>query len=214
MPCTFSRFERFVSELIFVNNLFDAGIRFTLTCGQGARGLIAKDIREAAFLLHSFSLPALPPSWRLTVSSITRNEKSPLVNMKTISNLENIMVKNQAVNQGYNDGLCLNSMGEVTETSSANFFLSTGQSVLTAPIKTGVLEGVMRQQVMDTLKKHDVDVKEQAFSLKSITNNTAAFVSNVIIGVQPISHIDGISLKSDLLIDSLVNRFYPTENSC
>ncbi len=78
----------------------------------------------------------------------------------------------------------LNDNQEVVEAISANLFMVKDREVFTAPLSSGCLKGVMRQQVLKLLPKLDYTVKEEAFSPLELPRADEVFLTNAIHGVQ------------------------------
>lgn len=78
----------------------------------------------------------------------------------------------------------LNDKQEVVEAISANLFIVKDQEVFTAPLSSGCLKGVMRQQVLKILPTLGYTVKEEAFSPLELQRADEVFLTNAINGVQ------------------------------
>lgn len=99
-----------VKSLIKMNNLndVDAGVRLTLTRGVAKRGLLPHDANNPTLLITSFEVPAVYKTnkeYKLCIASSRRNEYSILSKIKSLNYLDNILMKEEAVNRGYDDAL-------------------------------------------------------------------------------------------------------------
>jgi branched-chain amino acid aminotransferase len=209
LPLNEKTFVKIIDELIQLNNLNHAGLRLTLTRGVGERGLLPKFVRDSMYYLHSFDLPSVPASLKLCVSSIRRNETSPSSGLKTLSYFDNMMVKREAVGMGYDDGLCLNTQGIVTDTSCANFFLIKDRSILTSPLEgTGVLPGILRAQISLYCQQRRIPFIEIPLKIEDIKEKTSAFITNTLLGVVPVTQVGDIQLNMHRTLEMLSKHFY------
>ena len=83
--------------------------------------------------------------------------------------------------------LVLNTNKSVIEALNGNLFLVKGDKIKTAPLVDGCLKGVMRKQVLEVLSK-DVNlfIEETSISPFELQKADELFMTNVIVGVQPI----------------------------
>ena len=93
-----------------------------------------------------------------------------------------------AQENGFDNCLVLNTNKSVIEALNGNLFLVKGDRIKTPPLEDGCLKGIMRQQVLDVLRK-DVNliVEEASISPFELQKADELFITNVIVGVQPIS---------------------------
>lgn len=93
-----------------------------------------------------------------------------------------------AEENGLDNCLVLNTNKSVIEALNGNLFLVKGDRIKTPPLSDGCLKGIMRQQVLDVLRQ-DVNliVEEASISPFELQKADELFVTNVIVGIQPIS---------------------------
>ncbi len=89
---------------------------------------------------------------------------------------------------GYDNCLVLNDEKNVVEALQSNIFMKTGNVVVTPQVSDGCLNGIMRKQVLEILKKmEDIEVKETSISPFDLQKADELFLTNVISGIQPIT---------------------------
>ena len=93
-----------------------------------------------------------------------------------------------AEENGLDNCLVLNTNKSVIEALNGNLFLVKGDRIKTPPLSDGCLKGIMRQQVLEVLRQ-DVNliVEEASISPFELQKADELFVTNVIVGIQPIS---------------------------
>lgn len=62
------------------------------------------------------------------------------------------LIKSDALLAGYDEALVLNQAGHVTEASAANIFIVRKGVVITPPVQSDVLEGIVRRSVIELLQ--------------------------------------------------------------
>ena len=89
---------------------------------------------------------------------------------------------------GYDNCLVLNDEKNVVEALQSNLFMKTGNLVVTPPVSDGCLNGIMRKQIIELLKKMEgIELKEVSISPFDLQKADELFVTNVIQGIQPIT---------------------------
>lgn len=127
----------------------------------------------------------------LKISDIFRNESSPLTYYKTINYAENYLEKAKAVDKGYDEVIFLNSGGILAEGAVSNIFCVSHGMIYTPAVSCGLLDGVMRQHVMEM-----TDVKECAIMREQLTLFDEFFITNSLMGIMPVRSINGVYAKS------------------
>lgn len=184
-------------------------IRVTITRGTGPRGLkLPPNPLPGVFatLAPWQSSMAFQPV-RLHLSTIRRNEYSPLSRMKSLSYLDNVLALEAAVQKGYDDALLTNTGGRVAATSAGNVFALVGANLVTPPVSDGVLPGITRQAVLEVARASGLAVREQSLTVAKLKAADGAFATNSLRLISPIVALDGEAIARDartaLLIEAL-----------
>ena len=86
----------------------------------------------------------------------------------------------EAVNQGFDDVLFLNQRGEVTEGAISNVFIEKGGLWVTPPLECGLLAGVYRRHLLETLEH----VEERVLYAEDLRRADAVYLSNAVRGLR------------------------------
>lgn len=84
---------------------------------------------------------------------------------------------------GFDDLIFSNDRGELTEGAVHNFFIKRGNTLLTPPLRSGVLPGVYRRHVLETT----ADAEEQVLRPSDLRNAEAIYLTNSLVGMYPVS---------------------------
>ena len=102
--------------------------------------------------------------------------------------------------------LLLNNEKNVVEALNGNLFMLIGNKLITPSIEDGCLNGIMRKQVIQMAKKiENIEVLEQSISPFDLQKADELFITNVIIGIQPITKYRKKEYKTDLAIELMAN---------
>jgi branched-chain amino acid aminotransferase len=137
------------TQTLAANALNDAVLRLTLTRGVGPRGVAPPADARPTLLITAAAWVA--PSHALSAiicQSTRRNEFSPLVAIKSLNYLDNIIARREALRRGAEDAILLNTQGHVAEATAANLFLLKNGKWLTPPVTDGALPGVFRARAL------------------------------------------------------------------
>ncbi|NLN46834.1 MAG: hypothetical protein GX153_09770 [Clostridiaceae bacterium] len=128
--------------------------------------------------------------FRLATAKTRRHADAVWVAHKTLNYLENLTAREEAVQLGADDALFLNERGDIAETSSGNLFAVMDDRLVTPDPSCGLLPGILRAWVMETLP-----VAQERLSYAALLHAQEVFVTNSVVGVMPVSSIDGISVR-------------------
>lgn len=166
-----------------------AAVRLTWTAGSGGRGL-DRPAETAPRLLATAAASAVPAApARLVVGSVRRNEGSPASRLKTLSYLDNVLARREALAAGADEAVMLNGRGQVACAAAANLFWVRDGELFTPALDCGVLDGIVRRQVMAA-----VAVTEVAAGVEALARAEAVFLTNSLIGVRAAASLDGRTL--------------------
>lgn len=99
------------------------------------------------------------------------------------------LAKMNAIKQGFDDVIVLDTMGYVAEGSTTNLFLIFGEEIVTPTLRS-VLPGITRRAVLETFSTVGMPATERDVLPAELNECTEAFFTSSIAKVQPISAID------------------------
>jgi len=204
---SYEDFKYQINRLIKVNNLMNdiASIRVTITHGEAARGIFPTSPTEPN-IIYTASKIAAPTNSALTavVVKTKRNENSISSQVKSISYLDNILAKKEAIDAGYDEAILLNSKGLVSEGSITNIFIIKNNKIYTPPLKSGALPGITRKVLLE----HNPNITEKDISLKFLLDADSIFLTNSLMGIKPVSKINELKKEIDPIIEDFYIQFF------
>jgi len=111
-----------------------------------------------------------------------------LSTLKTTSKIINVLGSIFAKENNYQNCLLLNENKQVIEALNGNVFLVKGNTIITPPVTDGCLKGIIRKQIISICKTmKDFTLIEKSISPFDLQKAEELFITNVIVGIQPIT---------------------------
>ncbi len=111
--------------------------------------------------------------------------------IKSVALLPNILGKQSAAEAGAYEAWMYDSDGFITEGTSSNAWIVTGDGVLvTRPAGKDILRGITRQAILRLAGEQGIAFEERKFSRKEALEAREAFMSNSSHFVTPVTRID------------------------
>jgi branched-chain amino acid aminotransferase len=132
------------------------------------------------------------------ISDICRDSNSILPGMKTITYLESMRARQIARSRGADEALFLNEKGYLAESSSANIFLVSRNSLKTPKLGSGILPGVTRGVIFELAAKLGVPCVEADILPAELEAAQEAFLTNSLLEIMPITSVENKALGSGM----------------
>lgn len=179
-----------------------AAVRITLTAGSGGRGLDRPAGLEPRLIVTAAPSPRPVGPVRLATVGIRRNQNSPVSGLKSLSYLDQVLARREAVARGAEDALMLNTADQIACASAANVFWVRDGRLETPALACGVLPGIMRGRILALAPAREV----QAASLEGAQ---AVFLTNSLIGLRQVASLDGRMFAGSALLAELEAALLP-----
>lgn len=178
------------------NNLESAYIRPMCFYGSEGMGLRADNLKVhvmvAAWAWGSYlGNEGIEKGIRIKTSSFTRHHVNiTMCKAKANGNYMNSMLALQeAIADGYDEALLLDSEGYVAEGSGENVFI-VRNGIIYTPDLTSALEGITRETIIQFAKENNVLVKEKRITRDEVYIADEAFFTGTAAEVTPIRELD------------------------
>lgn len=200
---TLEYFEEQILNLAKANNCQNsARVRFTVFRNDG--GFYLPKTREVSFLIQVFPLDNVlysfsDASYEVDLYKDFFITKHLLSTLKTTNKIINITGSIFAEENDFQNCLLLNNDKNVVEALNGNLFMLTGNKLITPTLEEGCLNGIMRKQILQLAKKtENIELVEGVISPFDLQKADELFITNVIIGIQPITKYRKKEYKTDL----------------
>lgn len=182
-----------VKAALWANDLPQAVVRLTVSRGYDAgRGLdISLDLKPTVVVRVSPHIPAASASLTAIVSSVRRNEGSPLSTVKALSYADKVLARQEARARGAEEALMLSNGGLLAGAAAANVFLVRGGVLLTPSVQSGALPGITRRCILELAEGMNLSAQEAELELAALQQADEVFLTNSVIGVRALVKVDG-----------------------
>lgn len=111
-----------------------------------------------------------------------------LSTLKTNNKIVNVLGSIFAKENGFDNCLLLNTNKNIVEALNGNLFLVKDNVIKTPPLEDGCIKGIMRKQLIEIIQSmEELDMVETSVSPFELQKADELFLTNVIVGIQPIS---------------------------
>ncbi len=195
VPLAPDELRKFLAQLVEQNQMPEAVLRITLSRGVGPRGYSPQGASEPVLVMSLHPAPSIdlarPPQWRLLTTSFRLPGGEPLAQFKTCNKLAQVLARAEAETAGADEGLLLNTDGEVAEAAGSNLFWVRDEVVETPPLASGVLAGVTRAEVLKICQSLSVPARENHIRPDALREAEGVFLSLSTLGVVEAISLDG-----------------------
>ncbi len=185
-----------ILESLRRNSLPDGYIRPLVFVGDGAMGLnpAGNAVRVAVIAWEwgaYLGEEGMKRGIRAKVSTYSRHHvNAKMTKGKTCGDYVNsILAKREALLDGYDEAILLDTQGLVSEASGENLFIVRDGVLRTPPLQT-ILEGITRDSVMQLARAQGIEVVEGSITRDELYVADEVFLTGTAAEVTPIREID------------------------
>lgn len=179
-----------VEELLRLNEVSDAGVRFVLTGGYSPDSY-TPDTPNLVVMLHE--LPA--NTWEVSATGIKVilvDYQREFPEVKHINYAMGIRLLPAVKAAGAND-LVYHADGWIRESARSNFYLVSKAGAIVTPAER-ILWGVTRKHVLALARENGIPVEERDVHVDEIAEASEAFFTSSTKGVMPVVQVDDMIL--------------------
>jgi branched-chain amino acid aminotransferase len=196
IPFAIEQIQQAVIDILPANHLDEGYIRPLVFIGSGAMGLNPADnpIRVAVMAWswgRYLGDEGVENGIRAKVSTFSRHHvNAKMTKGKTCGDYVNsILAKREALLDGYDEAIMLDTNGLVSEATGENLFLVRNDRVYTPPLPT-VLDGITRAAVIQIARDKGIDVLETPITRDELYIADEIFLTGTAAEVTPVREVD------------------------
>ncbi len=172
-------------EALVARNGHTGPARIRLGVFRGDGGLYDAKNHLPHYTIETMPLPEGNGAWNsngLVVGIYADAVKScdVLANLKHSNYLPYVLAALKAKKEKWNDALLLNMHGRICDSTIANVFMVTGDTVATPSLGEGCVAGVMRRHMLSLLRTNGFVVTEQEITSAALLSADEVFLTNAI----------------------------------
>lgn len=186
-----------VNDLLQANRMQDGYFRLSVSAGEEALGFPSGPYTRPNVILYVKELPSLPADLRtcgkpLQLLRLRRNTPEGSIRFKSFHYMNNILGKKEL--SGYpwaagTEGLFLDGAGYVAEGLVSNVFFVRDERVYTPALETGILPGITRAWVVETVRRNGWAIHEGFYRWEDMLTADEAFLTNSIQEIVPVTRL-------------------------
>lgn len=184
-----------VENAVLESKISDAYVKMCLLSKGGSIFYESPQESSLLVIVREFQPPKEPV--KASVSYFRRNSKSPILGIKSLNYLENVLARREARGLGFDEAIFLNEVGKLAEGSVSNIFWLKEGILFTPSLECGLLPGVIRGVMIETAKELGIEVRQGKFDVRRLMSSQGMFLTNSLTGIVSISQINEFKLPSD-----------------
>lgn len=181
-------------EIAQVSAEADRGVlKIIVTRGAGGRGYrpTAGMSSNRVVALHPFN-PMPQAALRLRWCDLRLGRNARLAGIKHLNRLEQVLAQGEWGEGEADEGLMLDTEGEVVCATSANVFVVRDSTLFTPDLRFCGVQGVMRAQVIKAAAKLKLAVSEEPLWPHDLETASEVFITNAVRGIRSVGSLDSL----------------------
>lgn len=121
------------------------------------------------------------------------------------------LIKQEALANGYKEGIALDGQGYISEGSGENIFVVYNGVLFTTPVRSAILPGITRLSIIDLAKDAGLDVREEVMLREILYLADEVFFAGTAAEITPVRSVDKIKVgsgKPGPVTREMQNRFF------
>jgi branched-chain amino acid aminotransferase len=209
---TYEKFLGVLVELLKRNEIKqDAYIRVTeFTDAMEIGPKFARGTDSMAIFLYPLGNYVPTTGMRCMVSSWRRVDDNAIpARAKLVGSYVNTaFAKEEALKNGYDEAIVLDSIGHAVEGSAENLFIVREGKIITPPVTDNILEGITRKTVITIAHDLGYAVVERSIDRTELYLADEVFLSGTGAKVSPVSEIDGYTIGVGEISAKIQNVYF------
>jgi 4-amino-4-deoxychorismate lyase len=175
-------------------------VKVIITSGSGGRGYSRIGVEQARVIISVHDYPSIYPQWQkegicVGISELKLGINPMLAGIKHLNRLEQVLLRAELDKRSEDDLLVSDINGNVIECCSANVFWLTAGQWQTPLLTTAGVAGLMRANIL----QNNHNIEQGNYSLSTLVNVDAMFITNAILGIVPVKIFNGKKLDISLV---------------
>lgn len=138
-------------------------------------------------------------TYRIDLFKDFYNYSGLLSTLKTNNKILSTIASVYAQEHDLDNCVLLNERKGVVEVTNGNIFIVKGNTVKTPALTEGCLKGVIRKKVIEIIQSNDeFTLEETTISPFDIQKSDEVFITNAILGIQPVTHYRKKTFKTEV----------------
>lgn len=191
---SYEEFEKIMKELLYKNKVREnALVRVTLFIDELVAGTKINGLKNSMSVYVYPMGEILPKSGvNVCVSSWTRASDNMIPARAKVNGqyVNASLMKNEALQNGYDEAIALDASGHVSEGTVANLFIIRDGKLITPDMATDILEGITRNSIIEIANELGIEHEQRIIDRTELYIADEAFMCGSSANVTPILSVD------------------------
>ena len=196
-PFTDGEWSSIIDNVVTRNHGGDQSIYLQITRGVARRDhRFPGDATPTVFVMSNLFEPVPKAQLETGVKAITLDDiRWQYCSIKSIALLPNILLRQQAVEQGAAEAILLRN-GEVTEGAASNVFIVKDGVIITPPKTDCLLPGITRDLIVEQANEHGLAVAETIITQTDLETADEIWLTSSTKEILPVTELNGLTVGS------------------
>jgi len=196
-PHTDEEWSTIINDVVTRNSSGDQSIYLQITRGVARRDhRFPGDATPTVFVMSNLFEAVPKEQLEHGVNAITLDDiRWQYCSIKSIALLPNILLRQQAVEQGAAEAILLRN-GEVTEGAASNVFIVKDGVIITPPKTDCLLPGITRDLLVEQANEHGLAVKETNIKQTDLETADEIWLTSSTKEILPVTQLNGQTVGS------------------
>jgi len=217
IPYSKEEFTQAVIDVVKINNLEECYIRPVVFRGYGAMGVNPLTCpiccAIAVWEWGAYLGDGLEKGVSVRISSWNRAAPNTFPSLAKAGGnyLNSQLIKMEAIQDGFDEGIALDSYGYVSEGSGENLFMVKNGVIYTPPTSSSILAGITRHCVFLLARDLDIRIHQHVIPREALYIADEVFFSGTAAEITPVTKIDNILVgdgKKGDITDKIQKEFF------
>ena len=196
MNFTLEFFENELIRTVEQHNLNSARVRLTVFRKEG--GLYNPITNQVDYLIETTPLTSIiKENYKIDLFKDFYIYSGILSTIKTTNKIINVLASIYASENEFDNCILVNEKKYVAEAINGNIFIVKGNLIKTPAIAEGCIKGIARKKIIEIISKtKKYTLQETEISPFELQKADEVFITNVIVGIQPVSFYKKSNFKT------------------
>lgn len=167
-------------------------LKIVVTRGSGGRGYRPEQGMPSRRIVTVHELPKPQPRAELAIRwcDMRLSRNAMLAGMKHLNRLEQVLAQNEWHDADIDEGLMLDTEGELVGGTASNVFIVRGGTLLTPDLRFCGVRGIMRAQVLRAARELGLTHSEEPLWPDDLHEASEVFLTNAVRGIRSVTALD------------------------
>ena len=179
-------------------------LKILISRGEGQRGYALPDHPADVYVFYypsdvtSFQMETIQTG---VLDQVMGLSMPSLVGIKSLNRLEQVMLKNEALEKGWIEALVTDVQGGIVEGVSSNCFIRINNRWITPELRYNGVHGVMRSEILARMRHFGIACEQRSIDIAEIANIESLFFCNALSPMKAVQQFEQRKLDTQSCLE-------------